>query len=109
MMQTHREQIGRWLRKRHIKSFFGCVANADLRAGVQSLLQASGLGKLRPNILFVGFRHKWADGLTAMHAEAVEKLAAATGSDTDLNALYRQSENFSTQLETINEYFGMIQ
>uniref|UniRef100_A0A1I7XVJ4 Solute carrier family 12 member 3 n=1 Tax=Heterorhabditis bacteriophora TaxID=37862 RepID=A0A1I7XVJ4_HETBA len=52
-------QINEWLRKRHIKSFYSSVANSSIRAGAQSLIQVSGLGKLRPNIILIGFKSNW--------------------------------------------------
>jgi hypothetical protein len=30
-----------------------------LRAGAQTLLQLAGLGKLKPNILIIGFKSNW--------------------------------------------------
>ncbi|XP_036399123.1 solute carrier family 12 member 3 [Megalops cyprinoides] len=48
-----------WLNKRRIKSFYrGVVAN-DLRSGVQMLLQAAGLGQMRPNVLVMGYKKNW--------------------------------------------------
>ncbi|VDN42409.1 unnamed protein product [Gongylonema pulchrum] len=60
-------QMNDWLKKRHIKSFYVSVANPSLRHGAQTLLQVAGLGKLKPNILIIGFKRNWAargsDGL----------------------------------------------
>lgn len=53
-------QLNEWLKKRHVKSFYNSVANPSLRNGVQNLIQISGLGKLRPNILILGFKTNWA-------------------------------------------------
>ncbi|KAJ8003175.1 hypothetical protein DPEC_G00166660 [Dallia pectoralis] len=48
-----------WLNKRHIKSFYHGVVAKDLRTGVQILLQGAGLGRLRPNVLMMGFKKDW--------------------------------------------------
>ncbi|XP_066541876.1 solute carrier family 12 member 3 [Hoplias malabaricus] len=48
-----------WLNKRRIKSFYQGVVADDLRTGVQILLQGAGLGRIRPNILVLGFKKNW--------------------------------------------------
>ncbi|XP_052541206.1 solute carrier family 12 member 3 isoform X3 [Tympanuchus pallidicinctus] len=49
----------RWLLKRKIKAFYTNVLSEDLRSGVQMLLQAAGLGKMRPNIVALGYKRDW--------------------------------------------------
>ncbi|XP_065589516.1 solute carrier family 12 member 3 [Cyrtonyx montezumae] len=49
----------RWLLKRKIKAFYTDVFAEDLRSGVQMLLQAAGLGKMRPNIVALGYKRDW--------------------------------------------------
>ncbi|NXU48861.1 S12A3 protein, partial [Turnix velox] len=49
----------KWLIKRKIKAFYTDVVADDLRSGVQMLLQAAGLGKLKPNILVLGYKRNW--------------------------------------------------
>ncbi|XP_055001875.1 solute carrier family 12 member 3 isoform X3 [Sorex araneus] len=49
----------KWLNKRKIKAFYSDVVAEDLRGGVQVLVQASGLGRMKPNILVVGFKRNW--------------------------------------------------
>ncbi|XP_077049478.1 solute carrier family 12 member 3 [Siphateles boraxobius] len=48
-----------WLNKRRIKSFYHTVVADDLRVGVQMLLQSTGLGRMRPNVLVMGFKKNW--------------------------------------------------
>ncbi|XP_076849761.1 solute carrier family 12 member 3 [Brachyhypopomus gauderio] len=48
-----------WLNKRNIKSFYQGIVAGDLRTGVQMLLQGAGLGRIRPNILVMGFKRNW--------------------------------------------------
>uniref|UniRef100_A0A0N5AW68 Solute carrier family 12 member 2 n=1 Tax=Syphacia muris TaxID=451379 RepID=A0A0N5AW68_9BILA len=62
-------QLNDWLKKRHIKSFYVSVANPSLRVGAENLIQISGLGKLRPNILILGFKTNWtAKGTSGLDA-----------------------------------------
>uniref|UniRef100_A0A8C5Q107 Solute carrier family 12 member 3 n=1 Tax=Leptobrachium leishanense TaxID=445787 RepID=A0A8C5Q107_9ANUR len=49
----------RWLNKRKIKAFYTGLIADDLRSGVQMLIQAAGLGQLKPNILFMGYKKNW--------------------------------------------------
>ncbi|NWR60093.1 S12A3 protein, partial [Bucorvus abyssinicus] len=49
----------KWLLKRKIKAFYTDVVAEDLRSGVQMLIQAAGLGKMRPNTLVLGYKRDW--------------------------------------------------
>lgn len=49
----------KWMKKRRIKSFYTEINASSLRTGVVSLLQTTGLGKLRPNTLALGFKNNW--------------------------------------------------
>ncbi|NWH56375.1 S12A3 protein, partial [Geococcyx californianus] len=49
----------KWLMKRKIKAFYTDVVAEDLRTGVQMLIQAAGLGKMKPNILVLGYKRNW--------------------------------------------------
>ncbi|XP_015671707.1 solute carrier family 12 member 1 [Protobothrops mucrosquamatus] len=48
-----------WLAKNKRKAFYAAVAADSFRDGVRSLLQASGLGRMRPNTLVLGFKKDW--------------------------------------------------
>ncbi|KAK2870718.1 hypothetical protein Q8A67_023245 [Cirrhinus molitorella] len=52
----------RWLLNNNSKAFYTPVVAEDLRQGTQYLLQAAGLGRLRPNTLVVGFKNDWRIG-----------------------------------------------
>uniref|UniRef100_A0A914VMZ8 SLC12A transporter C-terminal domain-containing protein n=1 Tax=Plectus sambesii TaxID=2011161 RepID=A0A914VMZ8_9BILA len=58
-MRNVDEQMNEWLRRRRVKAFYVSTVNQSLRAGVRTLLQVAGLGKLRPNIVFMGFKADW--------------------------------------------------
>ncbi|KAJ6669678.1 hypothetical protein lerEdw1_000227 [Lerista edwardsae] len=49
----------RWLIKNKMKAFYAPVHAEDLRDGAQYLMQASGLGRMRPNTLVLGFKKDW--------------------------------------------------
>ncbi|XP_062870188.1 solute carrier family 12 member 2 isoform X2 [Trichomycterus rosablanca] len=51
----------RWLLN-NCKAFYTPVIAEDLRQGTQYLLQAAGLGRLKPNTLVLGFKNDWRNG-----------------------------------------------
>uniref|UniRef100_A0A224YZN8 Solute carrier family 12 (Sodium/potassium/chloride transporter) member 2 n=1 Tax=Rhipicephalus zambeziensis TaxID=60191 RepID=A0A224YZN8_9ACAR len=48
-----------WLERRKIKAFYTLVRDEDFTHGVRSMLQSSGLGKLRPNVVMIGYKSNW--------------------------------------------------
>ncbi|XP_041795788.1 solute carrier family 12 member 3 [Chelmon rostratus] len=48
-----------WLNQRKVKSFYTGVVAAELRSGVNMLLQGAGLGRIKPNVLLMGFKKDW--------------------------------------------------
>ncbi|CAJ0600395.1 unnamed protein product [Cylicocyclus nassatus] len=62
-------QMNEWLRNHHIIAYPAVVASEDQAEGAAALLQATGVGKLRPNILMLGFKTNWEQSPTTdMHA-----------------------------------------
>lgn len=49
----------KWLDARKIKAFYNLVDNVIFEDGVRSLIQASGFGKLQPNIILIGYKADW--------------------------------------------------
>jgi solute carrier family 12 sodium/potassium/chloride transporter 2 len=48
-----------WLHFHKIKAFYAHIDDANFEYGSHSLMQASGLGKLKPNILMMGYKSDW--------------------------------------------------
>ncbi|XP_026741334.1 bumetanide-sensitive sodium-(potassium)-chloride cotransporter [Trichoplusia ni] len=48
-----------WLSRRKIKAFYSVVDDVTFKDGANALVQASGIGKLKPNILLMGFKENW--------------------------------------------------
>ncbi|XP_022601917.1 solute carrier family 12 member 3 [Seriola dumerili] len=48
-----------WLNQRKVKSFYRGVVATELRSGVNMLLQGAGLGRIKPNVLLMGFKKDW--------------------------------------------------
>ncbi|TKS72958.1 Solute carrier family 12 member 3 [Collichthys lucidus] len=48
-----------WLNRRKVKSFYRGVVAGELRSGVNMLLQGAGLGRMKPNVLLMGFKKNW--------------------------------------------------
>uniref|UniRef100_A0AAR2JE63 Solute carrier family 12 member 3 n=1 Tax=Pygocentrus nattereri TaxID=42514 RepID=A0AAR2JE63_PYGNA len=64
-MSASMEQNQVWLNQQKRKAFYAAVASESFREGAESLLQASGLGRLRPNTLMLGFKRNWRSADTA--------------------------------------------
>ncbi|XP_047426341.1 solute carrier family 12 member 2 isoform X2 [Mugil cephalus] len=61
-LATEQSRYQRWLLKTETKAFYTPVFAEDMRQGTQYLLQAAGLGRLKPNTLVLGFKNDWRDG-----------------------------------------------
>ncbi|KFP03766.1 Solute carrier family 12 member 2, partial [Calypte anna] len=61
-LSTDLAKYQRWLIKNKMKAFYAPVHAEDLRDGGQYLMQAAGLGRMRPNTLVVGFKKNWNQG-----------------------------------------------
>ncbi|KAF6723416.1 Solute carrier family 12 member 2, partial [Oryzias melastigma] len=61
-LATDQSRYQRWLMKNQTKAFYTPVFADDLKQGCQYLLQAAGLGRLKPNTLVLGFKNDWTDG-----------------------------------------------
>ncbi|CAG0881632.1 unnamed protein product [Darwinula stevensoni] len=48
-----------WLYRHKIKSFYNVVEEDNFESGAKALLQLTGLGKLRPNMLVLGYKTDW--------------------------------------------------
>ncbi|XP_061596072.1 solute carrier family 12 member 1 [Cololabis saira] len=48
-----------WLRKNKRKAFYTPVIAGNIRQGTDTMLQVSGLGRMKPNILMIGFKRDW--------------------------------------------------
>ncbi|XP_072153049.1 bumetanide-sensitive sodium-(potassium)-chloride cotransporter isoform X2 [Bemisia tabaci] len=63
----HKQRLARidqgnaWLRSNKIRGFFNVVQSDTFESAAKSVIQAAGIGKLRPDILMVGFKEDWRD------------------------------------------------
>ncbi|KAL1488426.1 hypothetical protein ABEB36_014899 [Hypothenemus hampei] len=48
-----------WLKSHKFKAFYQQVDGVSFREGARALLKASGIGKLKPNILMMGYKSDW--------------------------------------------------
>lgn len=52
-------QAREWYQKHKVKGFYTIVDGEDFEVGSRALLQASGVGKLKPNIVLMGYKNDW--------------------------------------------------
>ena len=58
-MQAMRSYTDKWLRENRIKAFYSLTRNASFCEGVRTAIELSGLGKLSPNMMLIGFQEHW--------------------------------------------------
>ncbi|XP_015248340.1 PREDICTED: solute carrier family 12 member 3 [Cyprinodon variegatus] len=63
-----------WLNQRKIRSFYRGVVASDFRCGVNMLLQGAGLGRIKPNVLLMGFKKDWRSDSTLAANNYIEIL-----------------------------------
>ncbi|XP_063782125.1 solute carrier family 12 member 1 isoform X1 [Pseudophryne corroboree] len=83
----------KWLTKNKKKAFYAAVAADSFRDGVRTLLQASGLGRLKPNTLVMGFKKEWRQASTVDLANYVGVLHDAFDFEYGV-AIVRISQGF---------------
>ncbi|KAK9736670.1 Amino acid permease [Popillia japonica] len=59
-VRTNRKRMAySWLNDRKIKAFYTVVDGVSFETGAKVLLQSSGIGKLAPNVLMMGYKNNW--------------------------------------------------
>lgn len=53
------KKFNEWCRRHKVKAFYSLVDDNDFESGCRALMQATGIGKLRPNILLMGYKNDW--------------------------------------------------
>ncbi|GAB6029314.1 solute carrier 12 [Chamberlinius hualienensis] len=59
MRNVYSKQANAWLAQRKIRSFFGLVESENMVLGAKSLMQVTGIGKLKPNMVLMGYKTNW--------------------------------------------------
>ncbi|XP_075227429.1 sodium chloride cotransporter 69 isoform X2 [Lycorma delicatula] len=65
-----------WLRCHKVKAFYSEIDDVNFEEGARALMHCSGLGKLRPNVVLMGFKSDWATcdrGELAMYFHVMHK------------------------------------
>ncbi|KAF4526779.1 hypothetical protein B566_EDAN012319 [Ephemera danica] len=57
--ETLRNRAMTWLERHRTRSFFCLVEDPNFEVACQSLIQLAGLGRLRPNLLLMGYKGDW--------------------------------------------------
>ncbi|GIY74663.1 solute carrier family 12 member 2 [Caerostris extrusa] len=56
---AYSKQAYMFLQKRKIKAFYTLLENESFSEGARCLMQSVGVGKLRPNVVFMGYKSNW--------------------------------------------------
>lgn len=61
--QKHRlymqQKTKEWFDDHKMKAFYAYVDDDDFESGCKALMQASGIGKLKPNVVMMGYKNDW--------------------------------------------------
>lgn len=60
MRSNHLRKGYAWLNRHRIKGFYQIVEELSLEMGASALMQATGVGKLAPNVVLMGYKTHWA-------------------------------------------------
>jgi solute carrier family 12 sodium/potassium/chloride transporter 2 len=63
IVETNKASAAQWLKENHIKSFYSVTRNTSFAQGGRSALEMSGLGKMQPNMMMIGFKNNWRTNL----------------------------------------------
>ncbi|KAA0722987.1 Solute carrier family 12 member 3 [Triplophysa tibetana] len=59
LLRQSSDMLVDWLNRRKVCAFYTSFTADSLKEGTHNLMQASGLGKLKPNTLVLGYKTKW--------------------------------------------------
>ena len=78
----------KWLRRRKIRAFYDYVAASRTSEGIRALIQTSGLGKLKPNIMMMGFHRTWANWSESAMDEYISAMNEALDANLAITLLW---------------------
>ena len=61
-----KENMQQWLKDHMISGYYSVAQTPDLSAGARSCMTLSGLGKLSPNMVLMGFKNNWKSDLAGL-------------------------------------------
>uniref|UniRef100_A0A8C1Z8K5 Solute carrier family 12 member 10, tandem duplicate 1 n=1 Tax=Cyprinus carpio TaxID=7962 RepID=A0A8C1Z8K5_CYPCA len=99
--QRNSNEMIKWLNQRKVRSFYTSFKASDLREGARHLLQASGLGKMKPNILVMGFKMNWQESSINQAFEvdeAIESDDQISDADSDVD---NRKNTVNDQIKTV--------
>lgn len=86
-----------WFGMHKLKAFYAHVDDESFENGCKALMQASGIGKLRPNIVLMGYKGDWkscAKEDLQMYFNVVHKVSFGASSDLLLTDRFLSSTGF---------------
>jgi len=66
-LELLKTNVQSWLKDHNVKAFFSVVPNKSYEDGAISIMNASGLGKLVPNMVLMGFKNNWMEDLDSIN------------------------------------------
>lgn len=57
--EQHSTEARKWFEVKKIKAFYNLIDGIGFEEGARALIQATGFGKLSPNIVLLGYKRDW--------------------------------------------------
>ncbi|OWA49967.1 Solute carrier family 12 member 2 [Hypsibius exemplaris] len=86
--RTVAQETYKWLRRMHIRAFYDSVTARSFADGAKALIQMSGLGKMKPNVLLMGYSNGWATASEMSNEEYVSVITTAFDHRLSVMILY---------------------
>ena len=93
-----KEGVQQWLKDNNIPGFYSVTNNLSLKEGSWNCMNLSGLGKVSPNMVLMGFKNNWKDDLDGL-VEYLEILISAF--DLHLSSAIIRSKTGFKYLENV--------
>uniref|UniRef100_A0A1I7RP02 Solute carrier family 12 member 3 n=1 Tax=Bursaphelenchus xylophilus TaxID=6326 RepID=A0A1I7RP02_BURXY len=101
-------EIRAWFKKRHIKAFYTATANKSLKNGAANMMQTVGLGKLRPNILAMGFKQDWLENPEKLKEMNEYYNIIQEAFENQMGLLLLRSDELGFDFETMMSQIGAV-
>ena len=93
-----KEGVQQWLKDNNIPGFYSVTNNLSLKEGSWNCMNLSGLGKISPNMVLIGFKNNWKDDLDGL-VDYLEILISAF--DLHLSSAIIRSKTGFRSLENV--------
>jgi hypothetical protein len=71
-VEASKLEITTWFKSIGVKSFYSASKSPSFGSGCRAALEMSGLGKLRPNMVLLGYKKDWQQGIILVYRYCIK-------------------------------------